>query len=426
MEVPDFSNIATGYTPTIGRGGFLRNFHGECIVSHPDGGARTLIYEGASSLLEFKPYRGDPAHGERGQLVHGICDAADKLEPVDRAWFERGEALGVSAELQTYIGFEWIEFRRTLGISTVSVEQTVVVDEYRIASNIDRVDRFPDGRIAVGDIKTAKDYVKAAYLVQLAAYTRSVPYDVETGKRGTWDTPLERDTAFIYWFPILAAMRAEPADWPTWSLVRLDLAAGHVLLDTLFAIRRDATHRAAFTLVAPSTSPDVEHDTEGAAHGSVAPSVAPGWRADVKARYALIADLEREVDEGGDADPEAKRLLIEATKALGDVERGWVTSCNAKVRMAAVSSVRRFEALRGLLLLADNGFDQDDALRAICWYFLGDVAHFANVHPAQLLGALDVTEMTELAVMCERLADGHGSMRFDADARCFIDGLKAA
>jgi len=77
----------------------------------------------------------------------------------------------------------------------------VINDEYRLAGTLDRLYRttkvlvapdgqvIPIGSIIVADTKTGKEleYAAGSYATQLAAYVDSVPYNVETDERGTWD-----------------------------------------------------------------------------------------------------------------------------------------------------------------------------------------------------------------------------------------------
>jgi hypothetical protein len=398
VTIPDIA-FDTEVWPQLGRGGWMRNYNGEAVVSHPSGGTGTLIYEGASGLLEFKPYRGDPAHGERGQLVHDIVYLALNGMPINADILARGEALGVSGDLIGHIYGDWDRHADEHGIHAPIIEGTVVVDEWKVATNIDLL----CGDI-VRDIKTAGSYVQAGYLVQLAAGSRSLPYDVATGKRGEWPTPLNRDLAYIDHFPINTARQAEPADWPSWEAHPVQLAHGHFLGDALYAIKNDVAHKAAF-----------DPPRQRGEHVSA-----------INARHEAVRDLKaRQVDEGDTIDAALVVAMGERFKALDDAQRSWVGACNAGVRLSGKPTVRRFEALRGLLILADSGFDNDDAVRAIGWHIFGDVAHFANVKPATIIAALDVEQATRFAALCERLGDGHGDMRFTQDARCFIDGLAA-
>jgi hypothetical protein len=87
------------------------------------------------------------------------------------------------------------------GLVPVAIEVQVINDEYRLAGTLDRLYRttkvlvapdgqvIPIGSIIVADTKTGKEleYASGSYATQLAAYVDSVPYNVETDERGTWD-----------------------------------------------------------------------------------------------------------------------------------------------------------------------------------------------------------------------------------------------
>jgi hypothetical protein len=127
--------------PQIGRGGHLRNQHGEALVQMP-GGKRLLRYHGGSDLWPFDgPYRGDPIHGERGQHVHDICEAVDRGQWPDTALIERGIELGLSRPKQNHIAQGWSDLLAAHGLTVIveHIEQVIVNDAHMVASNIDRV-----------------------------------------------------------------------------------------------------------------------------------------------------------------------------------------------------------------------------------------------------------------------------------------------
>lgn len=118
---------------------------------------------------------------------------------------EAGEQLGIPEALQRHIVEQWDEFRRSLGLTAIGIEMTVVNDRWRLAGTLDRLDvsdrdivtelgTIPAGTPFIGDIKTGtlttgddgtpKYWVK--YPVQLAAYCDGVPYDTDTDQRGEW------------------------------------------------------------------------------------------------------------------------------------------------------------------------------------------------------------------------------------------------
>jgi hypothetical protein len=270
--------------PQLGRGGFYRNANGAAVISHPDGGKRTLIYKGASSWWPFaEPYDGDPIYGERGTWVHSLCDLVDlsaeaTLDP------QEGIDLGITERLQGYIAESWKAFRKTHSIDVHAIEQTFVNDRYKCASNADRIVSIGGGPWTVGDIKTASGVVKKEYAYQLAQIAGSKMYDPYSGERTDWAHPIDATAGYIFWFPLNAALKADgPDGWPDWSLIRVDLADIVETCDILAAIRDAGT---------PDCFTTVEHATDAAADRM----------ADLRQRYADLsnADMQRFVAIGVD------------------------------------------------------------------------------------------------------------------------------
>jgi hypothetical protein len=238
--------------PQIGRGGFYRNKHGEVVVSHPDGGKRTMIYKGASSWWPFSAeYRGDPIYGARGTWVHELCDLIDNG---DEDWDEdhavKGINLGIPDDLQIHIATSWIAFRDVHDIGVHAIEQTFVNDKAKCASNCDRIVTIGDSGWAGGDIKTSSGVMKETYAAQLAMIVGSKKYDPETGERTDWEQPIDPGVGYIFWFPLNQAIKAtSPDDWPDWTLVRVYLTGVTETCDTLIAIRDADTPTGWFTTV---------------------------------------------------------------------------------------------------------------------------------------------------------------------------------
>jgi hypothetical protein len=239
--------------PQLGRGGFYRNANGAAVITHPDGGKRTLIYKGASSWWPFaEPYDGDPIYGERGTWVHSLCDELDRDDAWTNDTMAEGVVLGIPADLQFHIAKSWQVFRKAYGIEVHSIEQTFVNDRYKCASNADRIVSIGGGPWTVGDIKTASGVVKKEYAYQLAQIAGSKMYDPTTGERTDWAQPIDATAGHIFWFPLNAALKADsPDDWPDWSLIRVGLTGIVATCDTLAAMR-DAGTPECFTTVEPA------------------------------------------------------------------------------------------------------------------------------------------------------------------------------
>jgi hypothetical protein len=87
------------------------------------------------------------------------------------------------------------------GLEPVAIEVHCINDQWNLAGTLDRIYRttkslvapdgtvIPIGSLIVGDTKTGKEleYAAGSYATQLAAYVDSVPYNVETDERGSWE-----------------------------------------------------------------------------------------------------------------------------------------------------------------------------------------------------------------------------------------------
>jgi hypothetical protein len=263
--------------PQLGRGGFYRNANGAAVITHPDGGKRTLIYKGASSWWPFaEPYDGDPIYGERGTWVHTLCDMLDRGEGWTDTIIDSGDDLGIPADLQFHIAKSWQAFRKAHGINVHAIEQTFVNDRYKCASNADRIVSIGDGPWTVGDIKTSSNVIgKTIYAAQLAMIAGSKMYDPYSGERTDWAQPIDATAGHIFWFPLNAALKADsPDDWPDWSLIRVDLTGIVATCDTLAAIR-DAGTPDCFTTIEPAAD------------------AAADRMADLRQRYADLSNADR-------------------------------------------------------------------------------------------------------------------------------------
>jgi hypothetical protein len=99
---------------------------------------------------------------------------------------ERAAELGISADILHEIAEGYVAFRKAHGLTAVHIEVKCVNDEHRVAGTIDRIDRTPDGRHVIGDIKTGGVVTRVSTAVQLALYAGSLPYDADTETRGEW------------------------------------------------------------------------------------------------------------------------------------------------------------------------------------------------------------------------------------------------
>ena len=269
--------------PQRGRGGFMRNADGDALVSHPDGGKRKLAYGGGSSFWPFDPpFRGSAIYGQRGTHVHTICDHADLGEALSAELIDEGVSLGIAAELQAAIADGWLAFRKAHGITAMHIEAPYVNDHLKVASNADRIDELADATTVVGDIKTAANPIKAAYLAQLGTTVGATPYDTETDQRTEWVMVPSESVAYVYHYPIGEAIKAHDAGktLPDWALIAVDLHhAAKVCMD--LALLRDVDHAESFRKFA-TPEPSVESPGgDVATHGTAAtsPLTLAEWRA---------------------------------------------------------------------------------------------------------------------------------------------------
>lgn len=128
---------------------------------------------------------GDAA--ETGTALHSLTERVD-----------RGERLGVipgeyKADIEAYRrATEHIEF---LGIETFRVH-----DEWKVAGTADRIGLL-HGRPMIMDIKTGSIDYPHKMAMQLAMYSRSVPYDIATDTRGTDPQSVDPNRGVIIHLP---------------------------------------------------------------------------------------------------------------------------------------------------------------------------------------------------------------------------------
>lgn len=107
----------------------------------------------------------------------------------------------------------WVQLLADNGLEVLAAEQSVVVDDLKLAGTLDRIVRLtkpltfddvtiPAGTVLVLDIKTSKLHADDdglpsywdTYPVQIAAYASSVPYvisdDFTEERRATWEEVL--------------------------------------------------------------------------------------------------------------------------------------------------------------------------------------------------------------------------------------------
>jgi hypothetical protein len=466
-----------------GRGGWFRNADGLAKVSHPDGGKRTVIYGGGSSLWPFDPYNGPEIYGQRGTFVHALCDLVDGEAGGSDAGIAEGEALGIPADLQAHIATRWTALLERHGFTVAGIEVPAVCDRAKVATNIDRV-LIADGKAHIADIKTSGDIVKPSYLLQLAACAESVPYHIGRAQRMPWDTPIDQDIAYILHYPLTAAIRCDdPADWPDWCRWEVKLHHGRRLLDLLLAFRDGDNFSGAFmdehtaaglragidevadaigdnpagnyptldelrAIAAAFTPADKaalrEHMEANAVDKTDPVQVAaaidavrnfgdvvtvPAPRTDATTVPKVIA--RPSVDEGATIDDDTVAAMGERFGNLDAASRSWVSNCGAKVRLSpqhgGVASERRHAILSGLAVLAESdGFNNDDILRGVCALFVGDDAWRAGVHISAVVASLDLPDALRFRQAARIVSEGMVAINWTDDGRCVVSESVAA
>jgi hypothetical protein len=460
--------------------GWLVNSQGRRWISNPNGTGKRLLYDGASSW-PFDSYAGiDPIYAQRGQWVHTLTELIDAVDMaplfISGDFVTQGVEFGIPEDVQNEIAQGYRAFRKAHGLTAVHIEVKCVNDEHRVAGTIDRIDRTADGRHVVGDIKTGGSVAKVATAVQLALYAGSLPYDIDTEERGEWGADIDRDTAYVYHYPLTARLKGEAVEW---MLVPVKLGIGQRIAENLTALRYDKTHKDAFgpPIAAPTRTAHAVSVEQPAGGDAPSPASPPANLDDQRARYAQLSEADKaefgrycerndtdmtdaeqireaidaviafrdvKVDaeppkpiaaprpaprtppeEGDEILPAQVEEMGKAYAALPDASRSWVSACGASVRLnpasGGVPSVRRFEILRGLAWLALNGFNDDDTVRAIAALTtIGDDAWRPGMTVAALLGAMTVADATRFALVADIVATGDVAMHWTTDGRCVI------
>ena len=140
-------------------------------------------------------------------------------------------------------------------------------------------------------------------------------------------------------------------------------------------------------------------------------------------QHAAVRQEIADNDEGGQADAAAYILLEQRYKELDDVGRVWISDIARQATQHGVAfhssfakTVRRFEILRGLVMLAAVEPD-DETVRCLLERTIGDVAHFEALTLGHLLGTCTANEAKAFALDCHTYVDGHFIARCDTNGR---------
>lgn len=353
---------------------------------------------------------------------------------------------GMQADIDAFnatIAAAGITFNREL------IEAVVVLDEHQVSGTADQLEAImPDGRHVVADLKTGTDlkYSWQAITIQLATYAHADNVYVQgPAADGSQDKrlpmpELSKEVGLVIHLP---------AGEARCDLYLIDLVAGWEMFLTSMAVRnwRKRSNLARKHVVAATALPGfddapptiagagvVDGDTtKPAATGPSAPApasvipdfdapptIAPAEAPPASTPPLALSPAEQQqivrtrpfAGEGDDASDSftALQAKYEAMPANG---RAWVKALALQGIQAGVSfhasqarTVRRFEIMRGVVLLAHHDAAEDEVLRALLEHVIGDVAHFAAVTPGQLLGSLDVHEATRFAQQVDQFLAG--------------------
>lgn len=183
---------------------------------------------------------------ERGTVGHLITEDSDLGHSLITR-IEQGEDAGLPAHIQLMVREAW-EMLIAEHFEVLAVEFPCVYDRWRVAGTGDRIVRLkhsiyfhngeqlwgaiPADTVLVLDIKTGGLKTDTnglpiywhSYAVQIAAYARSVPYDVDLEQRGEWPWQIDHQRALIAHLDIGRAL--ETGEMVA-QLVYVDLVAGY-------------------------------------------------------------------------------------------------------------------------------------------------------------------------------------------------------
>jgi hypothetical protein len=151
-----------------------------------------------------------------GTALHALTDKLD-----------RGEELGpIPAEYMADLqAFE----RATKPLRVLSIERFVVLDELKVGGTFDRLYEF-EGRWYIGDTKSGSiEWGAGKIAMQLALYSRSVPYDYRTRQRSTFGGDVDQDRGIVVHMP--AGSGEAELKW-------VDIAAGWRAVELATAVRK--------------------------------------------------------------------------------------------------------------------------------------------------------------------------------------------
>jgi hypothetical protein len=354
--------------------------------------------EAKSAVNAIADAASDVAQAQRsadiGTAVHLMVERLNRGEDVDGGPYQ--------ADLDAYRAaveaMGWV-------IDPRYVECRMVCDVLEMAGTCDLiVGRTIDHRRYIADLKTGGtvEYAVLGHAAQLAAYASGDIYNVDDDTREVVEG-LIGDTGYIIHLP---------AGQGRCDIYELDLDAGLDAAHLANRVRniRKSAKRWSTLIAAPSPPhgevttglPPVEQHAEG---GSTAPPVPT--LGELRTMWATP-------DEGPDVDARLYEAAANTYKALTAEQRSFVNAVAGEAQRQGVSfhmkerpTLRRFEIMRGLLLLAAADAGEDDVRYCVATVMDSDAPMWPTVAAGWALGALDVGEAKRFAV----LADDHAAGR---------------
>jgi hypothetical protein len=310
-----------------------------------------------------------------GTAVHRMTEIVDRNLPLVAGPYEADIAAYVNAVAAA--GFD---------IDPRFIECRLVCDELLMAGTADRILRSADGRNVIADLKTGEtvDYGALGWAAQLAAYAHSKLYDVERGER--LDTPpIDLATGIIVHLP---------AGKGVCTLYEIDLVAGYraaQLANEIRAVRREAKRWITPLVTAAPVAEAIER------HPS---------------RGELVEQIGHGHVEGDTIDDERFAKVKARYEALPPAAQFWAATIEAEARRAGVGfrlsatrTFRRYWIYAALILLAEGGVDDPDAVRALVARATdSDAPLFPTITVGHAVGAMGATEarafVTAAADLC--------------------------
>jgi hypothetical protein len=149
-----------------------------------------------------------------GTALHSFAEKLDlgqELGPIPDEW---------AGDIRAYE-------QATKQLNKIFIEQFCVLDKYKIAGTPDRLVEYKGERF-IADIKTGRIDHPNNIAIQLAIYAHGSPYDIATGRRGSWGDVNQEKAIIIHM----------PAGTGLCKLVWIDIAEGWKGLQFAMKVRQ--------------------------------------------------------------------------------------------------------------------------------------------------------------------------------------------